>query len=640
MKKPFLLVFLLFAVAACIGISTIITPAKVTLIPRAVLFGCPSKTLARISPNGNYISYLAPLNSATSTLNIWIRSIDKNDDRAITNVTDRSIQSYFWAPNGNQILYVRDTKGDENWQLYGITVPNGKVTCYTPFEKVQTKIIACNKFYPDTLLIGLNKDNPQVHDVYKLDLVTGNLELIEKNPGTISDWVADKDLVVRGATMPTENGGTTLLVRKDPTSAWQTARTWDHEDYTLSGPLDFSYDGKSLYLFDSKDADTSRLVKMDLDTKEIEVLAEDPHYDVHSVHINSDTGHVDAVSFIKDYEEWKVLNPEFQKILVALTTIDKGNLYILGVDNKQEKWVVCIEHDTKSATFYLYDSTQNKTMHLFDLRPALNKHTLAPCEPIMFTARDGLSIHGYLTCPPNVERKNLPLVLLVHGGPWARDTWGYRAEVQWLSNRGYAVLQINFRGSTGYGKKFVNAANKEWAGKMHDDLIDAVQWATKSGIANPKKVAIYGASYGGYAALVGATFTPDVFCCAVDIVGPCNLITLLKSSPSYWVLHLNEIYKCIGNPQTEEQFLKDRSPLFKVQNIKIPLLIAQGAQDPRVTKEEAEQIVTALKAHNIPHEYLLFEDEGHGFVKYENKQKFYATTEKFLAQHLGGTYES
>ncbi len=640
MKKPFLFAFLLFAVAACIGISTMITPAKLTLIPRTVLFGCPSKTLARISPDGTSISYLAPLNSATSALNIWVRSLDKNDDRAITNITDRSIQSYFWAPDSSKILYIRDSNGDENWQLYGVTIPDGKVTCYTPFEKVQAKIIAGNKFHPQTLLIGLNKDNPQVHDVYKLDLSTGKLDLVEKNPGTISDWLADKDLIIRAATVPMENGCTKLLVRKDAKSAWETARIWEHEDYTLSGPAEFSHDGKFLYLFDSKDANTSRLVKMDLATKKIEVLAEDPQSDVHSVHINPDTGEVEAVSFVKEYEEWKALHPHFKKTLSALTSIDKGNLYILSVDDKQEKWIVCIEHDTKSAAFYLYTTTQNKATHLFDLRPVLNKYALAPCEPCSFTARDGLTIHGYLTCPSGVERRNLPLVLLVHGGPWIRDTWGYRAEVQWLANRGYAVLQVNYRGSTGYGKQFVNAANKEWAGKMHNDLVDAVQWAVKRGIADPRKVAIYGASYGGYAALVGATFTPDVFCCAVDLVGPCNLITFLKSAPAYWALHLHEVYKCIGDPQTEKQFLKDRSPLFKVQNIKIPLLIAQGAQDPRVPKEEAEQIVAALKAHNIPHEYMLFEDEGHGFVKYDNKQKFYAAAEKFLAQHLGGKYES
>jgi dipeptidyl aminopeptidase/acylaminoacyl peptidase len=638
MKKQIIFFLFIASVCAFIGISTIM-PARTQLIPRSVLFGTPTKALARISPDGKYLSYLAPLNKDSKVLNIWIKSIDAQDDRPLTAVTDRSIQSYFWAPDNTQVLYLQDTNGDENWRLYGVNIKDKQIRCYTPYQGVKTEIIEYNKWHPHTMLIGINKNNPEVHDVHELNLISGELKLVVKNPGNIATWLADRNLVIRGALIPTDEGGQKLLVRKDNNSPWQTVREWNHEDSTSSSPLGFSYNGDALYLSDSKDANTARLLKMDLATKNIEVLAEDPQYDVHSVHFNPDTYEAEAVSFMKDYEEWKILSPSFGQLFNVFTTLGNGNLYIMSVDNEQRKWIVCLEQDQKPASYYLYDTKLNKMTHLFDSRPELSAYTLTTSKPITYTSRDGLSIHGYLSCPPSSDCKNLPLILLVHGGPWARDTWGYRPEAQWLANRGYAVLQVNYRGSTGYGKKFINAGNKEWAGKMHNDLVDAIEWAVKQGIANPKKVAIYGGSYGGYAALVGATFTPDLLCCAVDIVGPSNLLTLLHSMPPYWKPMIKQFYQAVGNPEKDTEFLKERSPLFKAQNIKIPLLIAQGAQDPRVKQAESEQIVAALKEHGIPHEYLLFEDEGHGFLKYENKQKFYAAAEKFLAQHMGGKYE-
>ena len=320
--------------------------------------------------------------------------------------------------------------------------------------------------------------------------------------------------------------------------------------------------------------------------------------------------------------------------------IHQGDFFIISRDNADTTWVVAFTVDNGPVPFYAYDRKSQKATFLFDNQPELNKYTLATIEPISFTSRDGLTIHGYLTLPQGEQKTDLPMVLNVHGGPWGRDAWGYRPDAQWFANRGYACLQVNFRGSTGYGKNFLNAGDREWGRNMHNDLVDAVQWAIDKGITDPKKVAIFGGSYGGYAALVGATFTPDLFCCAVDIVGPSNLNTLIRTIPPYWSTFRATFHKRVGNPDTEEEFLNSRSPLFRVDQIKIPILIGQGANDPRVKQAESEQIVEAMKSKGIDYEYMLFPDEGHGFAKPENRLKFYAAAEKFLAKYLGGRYEA
>lgn len=394
-----------------------------------------------------------------------------------------------------------------------------------------------------------------------------------------------------------------------------------------------------MYLVDARNSNTGRLVKMDLATGETSVIAEDAQYDVSNVLVDPDNYTIQAVAFNRDRVEWIVLDESIKLDFDTIREISRGNFAVTSRDNADRTWIISFSRDDGPVAFYAYDRQTRKVTFLFDNQPDLNKYTLATMEPISFTSRDGLTIHGYLTLPPKTEGKNLPLVLNVHGGPQARDNWGYNPEAQWLANRGYACLQVNYRGSTGYGKEFLSAGDREWGGKMHDDLVDAVQWAIKQGIADPQKVAIYGGSYGGYAALVGATFTPDLFCCAVDIVGPSNLITLLRSVPPYWSALLVSLYRRVGNPDTDEEFLKSRSPLFKVDQIKIPMLIAQGANDPRVKQAESEQIVEAMKKRGIDYEYMLFPDEGHGFAKPENRLKFYAAAEKFLAKHLGGRFE-
>ncbi len=610
------------------------------LISRKTFFGNPEKVNAVLSPNGQSIAYLAPLvkNDEKQVLNIWIRSIDKKDDLPLTNDTDRSIADFFFAHDGSQILYIKDTKGDENWRLYGIDLVTKTVTCYTPFEKVQARVLAHNKQNPTTILLGLNKDDPKLHDVYSLDLKTGKLTFVLKNPGNVAQYAIDSQLKVQGMLQELPTGGKQFLARKN--DGWEPIRVYECEDsQNTCFILGFCDKDNSAYILEAKESNTSRIVALNCTTGKITVIAHDDDYDMSSASINPDTHEVEAVCCQKEKEEWRILKQgNFAKVLKAFEGM--GNIHVESEDDSSNLWTVMTEKDTDCAVYYLYDAQKNTKKELFKARPDLPVKALSPMESIKFTSRDGLTIHGYITYPRGIPRTNLPMVLFVHGGPWSRDKWHYNSQVQWLANRGYAVMQINYRGSTGYGKKFVSAANKEWGGKMHDDLIDGIDWAVKSGTIDPKKIAIMGGSYGGYAALVGATFTPDVFCCAVDYVGPSNLITFLKSTPAYWELWRAKNNKAIGNPETEQEFLRSRSPLFKADTIKIPLLIAQGAHDPRVNAAESEQIVAALKKHGIPHEYLLFPDEGHGFIKAENRLKVFAATETFLARYLGGRCEA
>ena len=606
------------------------------LIPREVLFGNPVKTSPKISPDGRRMAYLAPVNNV---LNVWVKTIGKADDRVVTKDDNRGIRRYFWAEDNKHIMYLQDIGGNENWRLYGVNPETDEIKDLTPYEGVQVRILASDKHFPNELLIEMNKDNPKVHDVYHLDLKSTEIKLIAKNPGNIASWLADAELKVRCATAATPAGGFDLMVRENEQADWEKLLTWDSENSLNSGAVSFTKDGASLYLIDSRNVNTGRLVKMEITTGNMEVIAEDPRYDVGNVMIHPDSYEIQAVSFTKARLEWTLLDESIKDDFRDIAKLEHGDYVVYDRDNADETWLAGFTKDNGPVTYYAYDRKTKKGTFLFSRTPQLNEYKLARMEPISFTTRDGLTIYGYLTLPLGKGRSNLPMVLNVHGGPWARDTWGYDPQAQWFANRGYACLQVNFRGSTGYGKDFVNAGDKEWGRKMHNDLVDAVDWAIEQRIADPEKVAIYGGSYGGYAALVGATFTPDVFRCAVDIVGPSNLITLIKSIPPYWSTYLATFHKRVGDPETEEEFLKSRSPLFKVDQIRIPILIAQGANDPRVKQAESEQIVEAMKKKGLAYEYILFPDEGHGFAKPENRLKFYEAAEKFLAKHLGGRYE-
>ena len=612
------------------------TTTNVELIPRDILFGNPVRTSPQVSPDGRRMAYLAPVNNV---LNVWVGTIGQDDYRSVTNDVERGIRFYTWAADNKHILYLQDVGGNENWRLYATNLESQETRDLTPFENVQARVIDRDKHFPNELLIGMNKDNPQVHDVYHLDLASGELTLVTKNPGNIVGWVTDANFKVRGALAMAPDGSMHLQSRQNEESEWTEIVTWGPEDNQTSGPIGFTLDGQSIYLQDSRDYNAGRLVKMDIATGAITVIAEDPEYDVASTMIHPDTREIQAVAFDRDRLEWSVLDDSIKADFEYIRSLHRGDFSINSRDDADATWIVAFTVDNGPVPFYAYDRKTRTATFLFDNQPALNEYTLATMEPFSFTSRDGLTIHGYLTLPPGEERRNLPMVLNVHGGPWARDDWGYRPDVQWFANRGYACLQVNYRGSTGYGKAFMNAGNKEWGGKMHNDLVDAVNWAVERGIADPKKVSIFGGSYGGYAALVGATFTPDVFCCAVDIVGPSNIITLIQTIPPYWAPLVSIFHQRVGDPSTEEEFLKSRSPLFKVDQVKIPMLIGQGANDPRVKQAESEQIVEAMKSKGIPYEYMLFPDEGHGFAKPENRLKFYAAAERFLAKYMGGRYE-
>jgi dipeptidyl aminopeptidase/acylaminoacyl peptidase len=582
------------------------------------------------------MAYLAPVNDV---LNVWVGAVGEDNYQPVTHDTDRGIRVHFWAHDGRHIMYLQDTGGDENWRLFSVDLDSGTEDDLTPYEGVQVQIIHHDKRHPNEILIAMNKEDERLHDVYRLDLASKDLELVAKNPGNVAGWVVDADMQVRGALASTEDGGFDLLVRDTVCAEWRTLVAWDADDALTSGPVSFSLNGKSLYLLDSRGSNAAPLVKMDLDSGETHVIARDPQYDVGDVTIHPDTYEVQMVSFVKARIEHQVLDSSIAQDIEEIAKLSSGDFGIYNRTDNDNVWLVGFTEDNQPFSYFAYDRTQKQGTFLFHNRPDLAEYALASMTPISFTARDGLTVHGYLHQPKGSSGRGLPTVLNVHGGPWHRDTWGYEPEGQWLANRGYAVLQVNFRGSTGYGKEFLNAGDREWGGKMHDDLVDAVQWAIDEGIADPKRIAIYGGSYGGYAALVGATFTPELFKCAVDIVGPSNLITFIETIPPYWSTYLALLQKRVGDPENEADFLKSRSPLFSVDNIKIPMLIAQGANDPRVKQSESEQIVAAMREKGIDYEYMLFPDEGHGFAKPENRLSFYATAEKFLAKHLGGRAE-
>jgi dipeptidyl aminopeptidase/acylaminoacyl peptidase len=612
----------------------------VDLIPRSVLFGNPERTSPQISPDGGSLAWIAPRDGV---LNLWVAPVgdtgaDWTAARPVTEDTDRGIRSFTWAKDGRHVLYVQDAGGDENWRLYDVDPQSLARRDLTPFEGIHATIIGTSKRRPGEVLVGINADNPQLHDVYRLNLDSGELVKEIENPG-YAGWVADEDLVVRGALAPLPDGSFNVLVRDSGGDDFRHLLTIPAEDATSTDVVAFSGDGRSLLMISAAGSDTGRLTRVDLATGDETVLAEDPEADVTGVLLHPDTREPLIALILKDRMTYVVLDESVAADLAAVRALHPGDPSFAGRDNADRTWLIAFNVDAGSVTYFMYDRATRTGQLLFEARPALSGYQLAAMEPFSFAARDGLVVHGYLTFPPGLGRQNLPAVVNVHGGPQTRDTWGYHPEAQWLANRGYLCVQVNYRGSTGYGKSFVAAGDREWGGKMHDDLVDAVGYVVGQGWADPSLVAIYGGSYGGYAALVGAAFTPGVFACAVDIVGPSNLKTLLETIPPYWAPMIAQLYRRVGNPTTDEEFLWSRSPLSRAHDITIPLLIAQGANDPRVKQAESEQIVAALTDAGIEHEYMLFPDEGHGFAKPENRIKFYTAAERFLAKYLGGRYE-
>lgn len=606
--------------------------SQTELIPRSVLFGNPERADPQISPDGTMLAYLAP---DQGVLNVWVRTLGKTDDRVITNDRKRGIRNFSWQYDSKSILYGQDQGGDENWRIYQTNVASKQTKDLTPFEKSRADIIALVPNHPETVLIQSNKRDSKVFDVYSVNLKTGALTLDTQNPGDVQGWQADNDLQIRAAQITTEDGGTLIRVRDDAKSPWRELMKWGPEE-TLGNIIGFSPDNKSLFIITSLDANAARLLSVDVASGKRTVVAEDPQFDVSFAVTHPKTNKLQAVVFLRERRDFQILDNDIQPDFDALHKVRDADISNVSRDLKDDKWIVTFEGDDSPVYYYLYDRASKQATMLFSNRPALEKYKLAKVKPVEYTARDGMKIYGYLTTPAGVEAKNLPMVVFPHGGPWGRDLWGYDPYAQWLANRGYAVLQPNFRASTGYGKQYLNAGDRQWAGAMHTDLLDGKDWVVKEGIADPKKVCIMGGSYGGYATLAGVTFSPDAFACGVDIVGPSNLNTLLKTIPPYWSTFLAVFHKRMGE---DEAFLKSQSPLFKADEIKVPLLIGQGKNDPRVNKAESDQIVAAMRKNSKPVEYYVFPDEGHGFARPENRMAFNAVSEEFLAKYLGGRFE-
>ena len=612
------------------------------LIPLTVLFGNPERVSPRLSPDGSQLAWIAPHHGV---LNVWLapvgpgQGVDWDAARVVSDDTDRGIRQFAWAHDGRHVLYLQDTGGDENWRLHDVDLPTMQRRDLTPFDGVQTELIATERDFPDEILIGLNKDNPQLHDVYRLQLRTGELTKELVNPGLIG-MLADAQLVVRAGLRPQPDGSMSLVIRDGADADWRELLVIPAEDSLTTGPVAFSADGRSLLLVSSVDAQAARLIRVELATGATEVLAEDPAADVSSVRLNPDTREAQIVTILKARSEYHVLDPSVATHLDAIRALHPGDPVFADADDADRVWLVSFTNDAGPVSFYAYDTETGTGSFLFEHQPELSKYELAAMEPVSYQSRDGLTINGYLTFPPGAGRTDLPTVLLVHGGPWARDAWGFDPQAQWLANRGYLCIQVNFRGSAGYGKAFLNAGDREWGANMQNDLSDAVAHAISQGWADPFRVAIIGGSYGGYAALAGAAFTPDLYRCAVDIVGPSNLITLIETIPPYWAPMIAQFHRRVGDPAKDKDFLWSRSPLSAAEQIRIPLLIAQGANDPRVKQAESEQIVAALEKAGIEYDYMLFEDEGHGFAKPENRLKFFAAADRFLGRYLGGRAES
>jgi len=615
------------------------------IIPREALFGNPTRAQGKISPDGKWLSWLAPFEGV---LNIWLAPADDpGKARVMTKATARPIRQHFWPGDAKSLLYVQDKDGDENFLLYRIDLETGAETTLTPFENTRVQVVGASETIKDRILVGLNNRDPQFHDVYRLDLNTGDLTLVYEND-SFAGFMADDTLTLRMAMRQNEAGGTDYFRVIEGVVEEEPFETTAMEDSLTTGPAGYTTDGSLLYWLDSRGRNTAALYAQDTASGERTLIAEDDKADIGGTIRHQQTGKVQAFSVDYLTTEWTAIDPAIGAALDWLGERLDGEFGISSRTDDDRRWIVWNDPLTAPVRTCIFNRDAETLEEFYVSRPELEGAPLQPMHPLEIESRDGLTLPSYLTLPPGSDADGdgrpdspVPMVLLVHGGPWARDSYGFDPTHQMLANRGYAVLSVNFRGSTGFGKDFINASNKQWGLKMHDDLIDAVQWAIDEGIAAREKIAIMGGSYGGYATLAGLAFTPEIFACGVDIVGPSNLETLLSTIPPYWAPMVKIFHERMGNPETEEglALLKAASPLHRADRIERPLLIAQGANDPRVKQAESDQIVGAMKEAGIPVTYVLYPDEGHGFARPENSIAFFAIAENFLAECLGGRAE-
>ena len=609
-----------------------------SLIPRARLFGNPTRAQAKISPDGQWLSWLAPKDGV---LNIWIAPVsDRDAARVITDDKKRGIRFHAWSRSSSHVLYMQDEGGTEEWHIFAVDIAEGTTRDLTPLPGVTAYIHDLVIDQPWTAAVAINDRDKAWHDIFRIDIRTGERELLFENTQELASIVLDRELHPRLATKSRPEGGSNVY--KIDGTRLELVRVIEHEDDLTTRVQGFTRDGSTLYLISSVGRDKAALMAVDWQTGAETLLAEHPKADISQVLLNPETEVVEAAAAEYLQIDWIPLNEQIADDLKQLHSLLPGNIAVASRTQDDSHWIVLSSAAELPGTYYLYERAKGTVSELFTVRPDLNPYALAPMRPEVIRARDGLELVGYLTLPVQKDLKPpLSMVLLVHGGPWARDDYGYDSYHQWLANRGYAVLSVNFRGSVGFGKSFVNAGDLQWGRKMHDDLLDAVNWAVAQGIAERGRIAIMGGSYGGYATLAGLAFTPEVFCCGVDIVGPSNLETLLATVPPYWAAFFENLARRVGDPRTDEgrSLLRERSPLYAADKITKPLLIGQGANDPRVKQAESDQIIGAMQAKNLPVTYVLYPQEGHGFAVPENSLSFCAITEAFLAAHLGGSCE-
>ncbi|WP_417149938.1 prolyl oligopeptidase family serine peptidase [Prevotellamassilia timonensis] len=605
-------------------------------IPLEDFFRNSERTGYQLSPDGSYISYMAPYKDR---LNVFVRRVDETDEHAIriTNETERSVAGYMWADN-QRLLYMKDTAGDENYQLYGVHRDGSDDRAYTAFDGVRTSLIDDLEEQPGVVMIGMNKRNPEVFDPYRLNIETGELTLLAENPGNIQGWMTDHDGRLRVATAIVDGVNTQILYRDTEDEPFRPVLTTNFRDVVSF--MEFTPDNKEVYAATNLHRDKTILVRMNPATcEELEVLYENERYDIASISYSRKrkkllsvycTGHKEPVRHYFDAEEEQLR----QRIKAHFPNQRYG---IADTDKAEANYLIYVGGDRTRGSYWHYNALTDEAKKIADLAPWIKSDEMNAMHPVCYTTRDGLQIEAYLTLPDGLTpdtAKQLPVVVNPHGGPWARDCWGYSSEVQFLSNRGYAVFQMNFRGSTGYGRHFLEASYKQWGLKMQDDITDGVKWLIEQGIANPNRIAIYGGSYGGYATLAGLTFTPDLYACGIDYVGVSNLFTFMQTIPPYWRPMLEMMYEQVGHPEHDADQLAATSPALHADKIKVPLFVAQGSNDPRVNKAESDQMVEALRQRGVVVEYMVKDNEGHGFHNQENRFDFYRAMERFLKAHL------
>lgn len=601
------------------------------LIPMEDFFRNPTKTSFQLSPNGEYIAFMQPWENR---LNIHVQKIGSDEVVRVTSATERDIAGYFWA-NNNRLAYIQDKAGDENFKLYAVNADGTEETVLTPFDEVRVQIIDDLEDNEEEMIIGLNRRDKRIFDAYRININTGDMKMIAENPGNIAGWMTDNDGQLRIA-ITSDGVNTSLLYREKESDPFKPVLTTSFRE-TLA-PLFFSFDNQYIYASSNLGRDKQAIVKYDPATAtELEILYQHPEVDVADLLRSKKRQIITGVMFITDKRHYHFFDEERKQLQKELQEkLPNVEVVVANMNRDEDKILVRTFSDKSRGAYYYYDLNTKDFKKLVEISPWLDEKHMADMQPIKYQSRDGLTINGYLTLPKGVEPKNLPVVVNPHGGPWARDYWGFNPEVQFLANRGYAVLQMNFRGSTGYGREFWETSFKEWGKSMQDDITDGVNWLISEGIADPERIGIYGGSYGGYAVLAGLAFTPELYAAGVDYVGVSNIFTLLESLPPYWELYRQMFYEMVGDPVKDKELLEAASPLFHADKIQAPLFVAQGANDPRVKKAESDQIVEALRARGIDVPYMVKDNEGHGFRNEENRFDFYGAMEKFLAEHLGG----